>query len=137
MAYTEYLFDVPKIRKELTKKKASLKRNTGRTDFVAHAVEVIAERLARNPQRYLDYGPYWPALKSILLANRAIHGSEIEPEIASVYRGDSDEMTVMMAEVFRDFNLAHYLLYTRSWQLDGDSAEEWILEDRDIEITDL
>lgn len=29
MAYTEYLFDVPKIRKELTKKKVSLKRNTG------------------------------------------------------------------------------------------------------------
>ena len=134
MAYTEYLFDKTKIRKDLMKMKESLMHNKGRSDFTAHAAEVIGRRLQKDPRRYLDYGPYRPALKNVLIAEGAVSGVPIEPEIAAVYCGEDDEMTVMMAEAFRDFNLANYFLYTNTWMLDGDTCEMWGLSDPEFEL---
>ena len=44
----------------------SLKRNKGRTDFVACAARVIASRLREDARCYLHYGPYWWPLKEEL-----------------------------------------------------------------------
>lgn len=69
MAYSEFKFDPKFLQEQIDSAKATLKDQTGREDFVAHACEVIKDRLLENNDEYLSYGPYWWALKKILLVN--------------------------------------------------------------------
>lgn len=133
MAFTEFIFDHDEIKAKTEEYKAGLKANAGRDDFVKNAVETFLDRLKADKKRYRDYGPYWPALKSIMIKYDAIHGDNHWPDVASVYCGDSDEETVVMAEEFRSFYLSQYFLYSNQFELDGDSNEEWVCYDPDME----
>ena len=45
MAYSEFKFDPKFLQEQIDSAKAALKDQTGREDFVAHACEVIKDRL--------------------------------------------------------------------------------------------
>lgn len=133
MPFTEHLFDRDGIR-ELTKERAAnLKANRGLSDFLGFALHVIAQRLEKDPLRYRDYGPYWPALKRVLANHGRDYGLQDWPVMAATYSGDSDLETVVMADEFRTWYMAHQIIGTNQFMLDGESGETWTLEDDDME----
>ncbi len=97
---------------------------------------MLYDHLKRHgASRYLDYGPYWPALKDIFLAQGLLTGSKHpDREVAQSYCGKTAEETIVMAEMFRDFYRGHYFIGTNTFQLDGESEEPWRLYDADMEV---
>ena len=128
MAYTEYLFDAEEIREKTNQYTENLKRNLGLSDLTANGVKVISDRLREDPRRYRDYGPYWPALKAVMLSRGYGIGDRIAPEIAAVYHGSNDAETIVMAEEFRNYYLDTFFVYANKFMLNED-GEEWILYD--------
>ena len=133
MAFTEYLFDPDKIKTQVENRTQSLRENKGFSDLLGFGLKVIGDRLAKDRRRYIDYGPYWFALKDILNANGCNFGDQSDPIISKVYRGESDVETLVMADEFRTEYLATTILYTNRFMLDGKTGDFWVLFDSDME----
>ena len=69
-------------------------------DLVGNAVRVIRERLESDPRRYLSYGPYWWAIKKVLVDNGVPLGKVDDEKVRLAYTGTTDEETIVMAEEF-------------------------------------
>lgn len=63
MRYTEYKFAPKFVTKRLATYKSNLLKFTGKIDLVENGVRVMLDRLRDDPKRYVDYGPYWWAIK--------------------------------------------------------------------------
>ena len=134
MAFTELLFKDGYAAERLAEAKATLKANKGTDDFTGFALRVIRNRLSEDPKRYRDYGPYWWALKKVLMAHGMAKGSTVDEEVAAVYCGANDEETIILADDFRDrIYLENFFVYANSFVLDADADEEYVLLDPDYE----
>ena len=133
MAFTEYLFDKELIEEATHERAASLKANKGFSDFPGFALGVFERRLAKDPLRYRDYGPYWPALKDALNQSGRDYGASDDPLVRETYRGDTLAQTLVMADEFRGLYLATQAVGTNQFVLDGESGESWVLFDPDME----
>ena len=67
MEFTEYKMDLKRIRAKLRTIKRTLKARRGTTDLVRYGLAVIRARLLVDPACYLTYGPYWWAMKDMLI----------------------------------------------------------------------
>lgn len=133
MVFTEYLFDTEKIKALIEIRKQILRENNGFSDLLGFGLKVINDRLNKDRKRYLDYGPYWWALKDLLNANGYSFGDQSDPLVKAVYHGDSDVETLVMADEFRTEYLTTTILYTNRFMLDGTTGEFWVLFDFDME----
>lgn len=133
MAFTEYLFDPEKIKTQVENRTQSLRENKGFSDLLGFGLKVIGDRLAKDRRRYIDYGPYWFALKDILNANGYNFGDQSDPIVKATYHGDTDVETLVMADEFRTEYLATTIVYTNRLMLDGKTGEFWVLFDSDME----
>ena len=133
MTFTEYLFDKELIEEAVRERAAALKANKGFSDFAGFALGVIERRLAKDPLRYRDYGPYWPALKDVLRQSGRDYGAGDDPLVRDFYRGDTTEQTIVMADEFRTLYLATQAVGTNQFVLDGEAGEAWELFDADME----
>lgn len=133
MAFTEYLFDKEAIREMVDERKKSLAANRGLSDLLSFGLSVVAERLNKDKRRYLDYGPYWFALKELMNANGYSLGNQSDPIVKAVYHGEYAIETLVMADEFRTEYLRTNILYNNQFMLDGESGEFWILFDSDME----
>lgn len=131
--FTEYKFDHEKIKELVDSRTQNLRANKGFSDLLGFGVKVIADRLAKDRRRYIDYGPYWWALKDILRANGYNFGDQSDPIIRATYRGNSDVETLVMADEFRTEYLATTIVYTNRFMLDGKTGDFWLLFDQDME----
>ena len=134
MAFTEYKFDKEMLKALVAERAANLRANRGFSNLLAFGLGVVAERLAVDPLRYRDYGPWWPALKGAMNANGYSIGSQSDPLIAKAYRGETDVETLIAADEFRTEYLRTQMIYTNKFMLDGDSGELWTLYDSDMEV---
>ena len=100
--YPEYRFSPETEAKETARMIESLKRNKGRTDFVACAARVIASRLREDARCYLHYGPYWWPLKEVLQKEGLAFGRCTNRTIANAYRAKTPEGVIVLAELFRE-----------------------------------
>lgn len=133
MPFTEYLFDKELIKEAALERAAALKANKGFSDFTGFALGVFERRLAKDPLRYRDYGPYWPALKDALNQSGRDYGQADDPLVREVYSGETLAETLVMADEFRALYLATQAVGTNQFVLDGESGETWTLEDADME----
>lgn len=134
MPYTEYLFDPEWVAQEVAIKRANLKANKGDdVDLLKFGLQVVANRLKKDPMRCRDYGPYWWALKAILRVGGYRYGSADDPLLKAVYVGGKPVETLVMAEAFRDDYLATHLRYANEFVLDSESAELVQIIDPDME----
>lgn len=131
--FTEYKFDPEIIKALVAEKAANLKANRGFSDLLGFGLSVVIQRLKKDPRRYLDYGPYWPALKDAMRRAGYNFGGESVPMVAAAYKGSTDTETLIMADEFRTMNLARNMLYTNQFMLDGEGGESWVLFDADME----
>ena len=134
MTYTEYKFDKNIIKALVAERAAALRANRGFSNLLAFGLGVVAERLSKDPRRYLDYGPYWWALKDAMKAAGYSLGDQSDPLVKRAYCGDADVETLIMADEFRTAYLASNIIYTNRLMLDGESGEFWTLYDPDMEF---
>lgn len=134
MAYTEYKFDKDAIKALVSERSAALRANRGLSNLLAFGLGVVAERLQKDPRRYRDYGPWWPALKEVMNRNGYSLGSQSDPIIARSYRFDEDVETLIAADEFRTAYLKQNMIYTNQFLLDADSPDFWTLYDEDMEL---
>lgn len=133
--YTEFLFDSEYVKAQKEQYITNLEANQGTRDIVAYAAKVLADWLKPRPQRYRDFGPYWWAFKKLLIARGLARGETMDEEVADVYRGENDEETVVMCQLFMDLYRARFLIGTNRFHLDAESVEDYILLDPDYEVS--
>lgn len=131
--FTEFKFDSKAIKELAAEKAANLKSNKGYSDLAGFALAVVAKRLARDPVRYRDYGPYWWALKDALRRSGSNMGERDDTMLREAYSGQTDLDTIVMADQFRDLYLATWPVGANQFSLDADSPDIYTLEDQDME----
>lgn len=134
MAYTEYKFDKDAIKALVAERAAGLRANRGFSNLLGFGLGVVAERLQKDPRRYRDYGPWWPALKDVLNRNGYTLGDQSDPLIARAYRFDDDVETLIAADEFRTAYLQTFIIYSNQFLLDAASPDFWVLYDADMEF---
>lgn len=134
MAFTEHQFDQAAIAALAQEKAEGLKRNRGLSNFLGFGLGVVAQRLAQDRRRYLDYGMYWWPLKAIMRDAGYDMGSSGDPLVAQAYAQATPEQTLVAADEFRTWNLANNFKYTDRYMLDSESGEWWTLYDPDMEL---
>lgn len=130
---TEYKFSKDAIAARISELNEELKQSGAGGDLLTVGLDVIAQRVTNDPRSYLDYGPYWWALKKLLIAKGKAAGEFVDDFIAKEYKGETDLETLVAADMFRDLCLGMYFRYTNEFLLDPDSAKNWILNDPDYE----
>lgn len=130
--YTQLKFDAAVIRQMARDKTQSLQANRGTSDLLGFGCGIIVQRLTKDPRRYLDYGPYWWALKAVLRRKGSDYGDQSDPIIEAEYRGGTDTETLIAADYFRDMYLKTYFIGTDRYNLDS-SGEWYIVFDADME----
>ncbi len=135
MAFTEFKFDPAIIKAETEQMKESLRKGNVQGDILSRVADVVEKNFHGDLQRYRDYGPYWWALKEILIKQGRARGNAINPEISKIYRGETDEETVIAAIKFQQLYLSQFFVHTNNFKLDPASEEDWYLYDPDYEDT--
>lgn len=132
-SFTELKFDLSKIDALVAEKKAGLKANKGLSDLLGFGLGVVSRRLAKDPSRYLDYGPWWWSLKAALNANGYHYGEEFDSVVAAEYRGRTDVETLVLADQFRTEWLESAQVGTVNFRL-SEEGDDYILFDVDMEM---
>lgn len=133
MLFTNHKFPPEYIAQVVADRKAGLKANKGLSDLLGFGLSVVAQRLAKSPQRYVDYGPYWWALKDVMRQNGYLMGDQSDPLVANEYRGEDAVSTLIAADEFRTQNLQSSLVGCSRFLLDKESADWYVLFDPDME----
>lgn len=101
--------------------------------FEDNAARVIAERLRKHPEYHVEFGPYWWALKQVLIESGQDLGTAGNPMVAAQFKGASRAETLVLAEMFKDFYRSSYVVGTSSFDLDGDGQMEE-MADPDMQV---
>lgn len=133
MLFTEYKFDPEFIQIKVQERKDGLQKNRGLSNLLEFGLEVVATRLAKTPQRYLDYGPYWWALKQVMRDNGYLMGEQSDPLVAAEYCGADAVSTVIAADEFRREYLATQMVGGNRFLLSQESTDWYLLFDPDME----
>jgi hypothetical protein len=131
-AFTGMKFDQAAIAALVDTKRTALKANKGVSDLLAYGLGVVARRLAKSPQRYRDYGPYWWALKAAANANGYSFGDDSDSVVAAQYCGKNDLETMVMADQFRTEWLEVSQVGTVNFPLSAE-GDDYLLYDADME----
>ncbi len=132
MAFTEFLFDEALIKEAASERAAALKANKGFSDLAGYALGVMERRLTGDPLRYLDYGPYWWALKDELRKSDRDYGDRDDAVVRATYQGATPLLTIVMADEFRTLYLATQAVGTCQFVLDVDAGDAYTLHDEDM-----
>lgn len=99
------------------------------------AAQTIADRLAEKPDAYLQFGPYWWAVKAALRALGHNFGSADDPTIRGEYGAELPPYAALVAgEQFRSYYGATFLSGTSQFWLDDEGGESYVLFDSDMEV---
>jgi len=133
MLFTEHKFSPEYIAQKVMERSEALKQNTGKSDLLGFGLQVVAQRLAKAPQRYLDYGPYWWALKELLRDSGIYVGEQTDPLVAREYRGVDAVSTLIAADEFRTEYLSTQMLGANKFILKNNDPDWYVLFDADYE----
>jgi len=134
MAFTEFLFDRQAIQERAEQARANLKAKRGLSDALGFAIDVIWDRLNRDPMNYRSYGPYWWTVKDVLQRHGKEIGQNSHEMVRSVYSFEDDYESLIAAETFRDWYLDTQFKGTNQFLLDRETGETYTLFDSDMEI---
>lgn len=105
--------------------------------FLEFAVQTLYNNIKQKPIRYRAFGMYWYALKTLFIERGldfgiAGFGNDMEDDIKAIYRGGTDEQTVVIAEAFWEDMRATYIEGNQQYTL-NDKGETYILWDEEME----
>lgn len=108
-------------------------------EYVQFYLHGIVERVKREPRIYRSFGPWWPALKTLIVAGGCTElGQIIESDVAEIYKMSRPALTVIAAHLYSDervdrdgvFNEVHQLSVLPS----SDDTEPYIYTSYDESI---
>ncbi len=131
--HNAWKMDREAIKERTEEFEKELQENNPGADLLTTGIGAIKWRLDKRPLSYRQYGPYWWALKKLLInAGVAAGDTVMDEELAAEYRGESDLETLIMADAFREIVLRMFLCDNNQYQLD-DGEEPWVLIDDEYE----
>lgn len=102
------------------------------------AASNMAQRLRDKPATYLQFGPYWWAVKQALRAHGFDFGPADDDLVRQAYGGGLPAYTAMVAgEQFREHYNATFLQGASQFWLDDQAEESYVLFDQDMEARKL
>lgn len=136
--FTEFKFSPALISQQAADTAATLAATQPGVNAARFAASTIADRLRAKPSSYLQYGPYWWALKGVLRALGEDFGATDDADIRFEYGGGFPAYgAIVAAENFRDYYSKTYLAGTAAFVLDDQGEESYLLFDTDMEIRKL
>ncbi|PLR30106.1 peptide-binding protein [Chimaeribacter californicus] len=111
----------------------------GEDDFVTDYLKGMSQCLGDEPRYYRSVGPYWPALKTMLVEQGHLPAdSEVDQDVAAIYEGDRPALTVVAATLYQRMRLESGLLLSSSHLLPvpdevDDSPYEYVSYDLTLE----
>lgn len=138
---TQFLFDKADLEVLSQSYNATLSAQQPPRDFVEVAADAIAQNLKTAPERYLQYGPYWWAVKTVLANNGLTFGANADSDslLSDIYcvkkeDGTIDEaLTLIAADNFKNFYHGNYFAGSSTFYLGDDSTNQYTLLDEDME----
>ncbi|HAV1601567.1 TPA: olxA [Enterobacter hormaechei subsp. xiangfangensis] len=107
--------------------------------WVSQMSSVIVDNLTRNPALYAAFGPWWYAVKNILLAKGYDNfGILIQSDVFSIYQMNRDALTLCAAVLYQDTRTDEGIVYSREHVLEvnenADDSEPYtfVLEDDEV-----
>lgn len=98
------------------------------------AAETIAARLKARPAQYLEFGPYWWAVKGALARLGHDLGQASDAIILAEYGGDLHPFAALVAgEMFKDDYRATWFAGNAQFWLDAEASESYVLFDMDMQ----
>ena len=105
--------------------------------FDSHAAMVVATRLRNYPECYLEFGPYWWAVKAALASLGPDFGPAQDDLVRSEYGGGlSAGEAIVAGELFKDHYRVTYLAGACTFTLHEDGGT-YLLYDADMEARRL
>ena len=76
----------------------------GRTEeaFSLNYLENLVKRVSSARLAYRDFGPWWPAIKTLLLERTTKFGQVVESDIAEIYSLSRPALTIIAAHLYAD-----------------------------------
>ncbi|WP_142971333.1 olxA [Enterobacter hormaechei] len=75
--------------------------------FVSVYLENMFVRVTARPELYHLYGPWWPALKNLLLAHEHTGlGQIVDSDVAQIYQMSRPALTVLASQLYADERFA-------------------------------
>lgn len=133
--FTQYKFDPTEISQQAAATAQALALNRPGVNPAQFAAATIAGRLRAQPDSYLQYGPYWWAVKAALRSLGEDFGAQDDADMRAEYGGIFPAYGALVAaEEFRGFYGRTFLAGTSRFDLDADGEESYVLFDSDMEI---
>ncbi|MDV1094926.1 olxA (plasmid) [Raoultella ornithinolytica] len=114
---------------------------TGRTEqeYVAAYLGAMVLRLQASPRLYHLYGPWWPALKNLLLESGDVSlGQIIDSDTVAIYQMNRPALTVLAAQLYADERIETDAIYNAVHMLEvasyADDTEPYIYVSYDESI---
>lgn len=131
MNFTAFKIPAEALAQRMTLLQAGFQASRKPGSFEENALRVIGERMRAKPAQYLEFGPYWWAVKAALADAGYIFGDHGDPMLAADYAGTSPAQTLVAAEMFKDHYRTTYAVGHSTFDL-GD-GEDYALEDPDMQ----
>jgi hypothetical protein len=126
------------IDEEASRIDAALNDKSHLTEPAAFASKVIAKRLREHPTAYLEFGPYWWAVKATMRAQGEDFGAADDEQIRMAYGGDLPALSCLAAgELFKEYYRTQWLAGNAQFWLDDGAEESYVLFDADMEARRL
>ena len=129
--FTNFKIPAAELATRLAQMQAGFKASGKPGEFEANALRVVGQRMLRAPQQYIEFGPFWWAVKAALASAGYKFGDLGDPLVAAEYCGATPSETLVAAEAFKDFYRAKFFVGTANFDLD-DSGEDYLLDDPDM-----
>lgn len=134
--FTQYLPDPARLDEREATLRANFARNkaAGKVTGTLEARALMVVRsIVATPGRYVEFGPYWWAVKEYLNDIGQELGDTTDELVKATYRGPTDLQTLIAATDFAEFYRGTYFAGTRVFDLGDDSAGAYELADEDMD----
>lgn len=133
---TQYLPDGARLAERAAELAANFAKNqaAGKVSGTLEGRALDVVRSIATPERYVEFGPYWWAVKALLNARGEDLGDATDATVAAVYVAGSDLLTMIAATDFAAFYRGRFFAGTRVFDLGDSSADGYVLFDEDMEL---
>lgn len=132
--FTEYKISAADVSARSIEIARTLAQSAPGRNPAQFAAETVAARLKARPGLYLEFGPYWWAVKRALASLGYDLGREDDPLVRGEYgAGLHDFAALVVGEMFKDQYRATWFAGNAQFWLDADARESYVLFDMDMQ----
>ncbi|WP_241613236.1 olxA [Rosenbergiella epipactidis] len=109
-------------------------------DYVKNAISNIKQMIILDPRRYIAYGPWWPAIKQLIVGSGEVGiGQNIESDVAAIYSYPKNALTVLAGIIYSTERLEDHIVDDPYHYLNvseiSDDTEPYLYVSDDISIS--